>query len=297
MAKRTEKSPQKPQLTVVIGTLNRPGTVIKLLRQLVGESTRLSLEVVVVDQSERKEYETLSREFPIKSNFNLVHFDKPNTCKYLNYGWRNGNAPVVLYLDDDTEITNKTLQAHLDRYKNPGIMGVAGRVLNDGEKTSTETHVGKTGFFGATFDMNFSSVSVTMADFPYGCNMSFRRNALEKVGGFDEELRAPIFSYSEVDLGIRVNKIWPGSIIFVPDALVYHHKSPRGGTRNNFTKEDVIKCNNFNYGYFIGKNYGWIENGIFWMRALPHMLFKNRDGFKYFIEGFNYAKNNRRNTG
>jgi glycosyltransferase involved in cell wall biosynthesis len=278
------------QITIVIGTLNRPQVVMQLIQQLVEESKKTHLEVIVVDQSSEENVLLLKSQFPQLDNFALIHLEKPNTCKYLNYGWKNAKAPIVLYLDDDVTITEKTIQSHIITYDKHSIHAVAGRVINDNEKISTDEKVGKALWFGAQFTKNFTYEKSTFVDFPYGCNMSFRKSTLVELNGFDEKLSPPIYSYNEVDMGYRISKKYNNSILFSPEALVYHHQYKRGGTRNDFEIKKVIECNNFNYGYFLGKNFNWIENIICFLRRLPYQLLKEPTAIPDIINGFTYGK-------
>jgi len=290
MANSEKETASAPQITIVTGTLNRPQVVLQLVNQLVDESKKIQIEVIVVDQSLPENYSQLQSEFPKLNNFSLVHFDKPNTCKYLNYGWKNAKAPIVLYLDDDVTITEKTIQTHINAYENKNIHAVAGRVINDGEMISIDERVGKILWYGAEFTKNFNYEKPTYVDFPYGCNMSFRRQTLEEIGGIDEKLSPPVYAFNEVDLGYRISKKWKDSILFAPEALVYHHQYKRGGTRNDFELKEVARSNNFNFGYFIGKNFSWIENLIFLLRRLPYQLVKEPKTISHIIQGFMYAK-------
>lgn len=290
MANREKKTTSNPEITIVIGTLNRPNVVMLLINQLVEESKKILLEVIVIDQSIPESYKELTTKFPKQTNFNIVHFDKPNTVKYLNYGWKQAQASIVLFLDDDVTLTEDTIKTHINIYKNSSVKGVAGRVINDGEKISQDSNVGKIKWFGAIITQNFSYEKQDFVDFPYGCHMSFRKDIIEKVAGFDEKLTPPIYGYNEVDLGHRINKSWPNSIIFSPQALVYHHQYKRGGTRNDYTSENTFHSNQFNYGYFLGKNFSLLQNIICFARRFPYQILKEPKAILHILKGFIYAK-------
>jgi GT2 family glycosyltransferase len=259
-----------PKITVVIGTFNRPRVVNNLLNQLKNIP---SIEVIVIDQSDKKIYTELKKNFPKKPNFALHHLANPSGVEFLNLGWQKAKAPIVLYLDDDVEITEQTISAHLRAYENPNAKAVAGRVINDNEQVKEkEPLVGKIQWFGAVIHKNFSSKVKTDSEFPYGCNMSYRKTALEEIGGFDAGLQPPQ-SYNEVDLGWRINKRWPKSLVFEPEALVYHHRYPSGGGRS-YDAKMLAASNAFNYGYFIGKNFNVFENIIWFLRRLPYQIVK-----------------------
>ena len=134
--------------------------------------------------------------------------------------------------------------------------------------------------------MTFSYEKNTYVDYPYGCNMSFRKQTLKELGGFDEKLSPPVYAFNEVDLGYRINKKWKSSFLFSPEALVYHHKFKRGGTRNDFDIKKVKKSNNYNYGYFIGKNFSALENIMWFFRRFPYQITKEPGAIPSIISGY-----------
>lgn len=276
-------------ISIVIGTLNRPDTIKLLLTDLLKISPKHRLEVLVYDQSENKSFAKLAKIFPKKQGFNHIRLQPPNTCKYLNMGWKAAQSEIVLYLDDDVTITDTTLTAHLKNYTDKNILGVAGRVINAGEKISQENEVGTIRWFGAIIKSNFSALRRSKVQFPYGCNMSFRRKTLEKLGGFDERLRGPIFSYNEVDLGYRLTRLSNSSLVFDPKALVYHKLFPTGGTRT-YTKESLIDGNNFNYGFFLGKNFSLLQNILCLIRRTPYQMVHEPKAISAIIKGIVYGK-------
>jgi len=279
-----------PEISIVIGTLNRPKILLELIHQLEEISKTIPLEVLVFDQSDKNNYNLLLAKFPKKENFRLVPQSEPNTCRYLNHGYKLAKASIILYLDDDVSVSNVAILAHIMAFEDPKILGVAGRVINDNERISGDNRVGKIQAFGAKFHKNFSFIDTAHVHFPYGCNMSFRKSVLEKVNGFDEKLQPPIFAYNEIDLGVRINKLRRNSILFEPKARVLHHQYRSGGTRNNFSKKEIYGSTQFNYGYFIGKNYNILENIIFFIRRLPFQIMKEPRGFLYIIRGFIFSK-------
>lgn len=290
MAILQEKTTEDPQITIVVGTLNRPHVAQQLVSQIDKITHTIPLELLVLDQSNRENYTILEDVFPKKAHFKLKYFEEANTCKYLNYGWAHAAAPIVLYLDDDVSISIDTILAHLSAYKEQSILGVAGRVINDNEIISTSNDVGKIHWYGAAISKNFSYEKQLYVDFPYGCNMSFRKKVLEEMGGFDENLAPPIYAYNEIDLGYRISKKYNNSIIFLPKALVHHHRFESGGTRNNFSEKELYESTQFNYGYFLGKNFSWLKNFISIGRRLIYQILNEPQAISSIIQGYIFAK-------
>ena len=286
MANREKETSFNPLITIVVGTLNRPHVVLRLIDQLKVIAPSIQIEVLIIDQSSPDNFLLIQGQFPKLSNFSLVHFDKPNTCRYLNFGWENAQAPIVLYLDDDVSLTPATISSHIKAYRDKGVLAVAGRVINDGENVTPIDTVGKINWYGAEFIKNFNYSKNAYVDFPYGCNMSYQKKILEKVGGFDERFSSPTYSFNEVDLGYRLSSKWKNSILFVADALVFHHQYGMGGTRNDFEKEELMRGNCFNYGYFLGKNFTWWQTMLCFLRRFPYQIVNEPFNIPYIIKGF-----------
>ncbi len=287
MAKIQERT--QYEITIIIGTYNRPEVLTSLLKQLDAVSKTISFEVLIIDQSDEENYKKNVKNLPKSPDFNLIRQEKPNTCKYLNTGWQKAQAPIVLYLDDDVTITDDTIRAHLDAYQDEHIRGVAGRVINDNEAITTDNRVGKIFFNGAVITKNFTYTKKTFVDFPYGCNMSFRKATLQQLNGFDEHIQPPIYAFNEIDMGVRISKRWPNSLLFEPKALVYHHQYKTGGTRA-YEQSIYKKAVSMNFGYFIGKNYTIVENLIFLFRRIPYQIIKEPKEILNIIKGYLYAK-------
>ena len=197
------------KVSVVIATFNRSDLANNLAIKI--RKLNPDVETLVIDQSG----------------------SKPNLCKARNLGISRSKGDVVIFFDDDVEVTLKTITSHLLEYKNSNTIGVAGRVINDGESVPSNTNVetGKVNILGTSFVKNFWGEKRQNVAYPYGCNMSFRKSALDIIGKFDEKFPPPLSSFEEIDLGLRVSKI--GNLIFSPDALVYHHRAKTGGTRTD----------------------------------------------------------------
>lgn len=196
------------KVSVVIPTYKRPGLAESLKHQI--QKLNPGTEVIIIDQSES---------------------DNPNTSEAKNQGIKKATGEIVIFFDDDVEITPETIDSHLSEYKNTEILGVAGRVINDGEPVPTNTDVvtGQMNSLGTDFTKNFWGMRKQFVIHPYGCNMSFKKSVLDKANGFDVKFPAPLSAFEEVDLGLRISKL--GKIVFSPEALVYHHRAESGGTR------------------------------------------------------------------
>jgi len=208
-----------------------------------------------------------------------------NTSKAKNIGWRQSHGDVCIFFDDDIEITSKTISSHIAQYIDQTIAGVAGRVINDHEEIHGTTSVitGGTNTLLQGFSFNFWSEKRQYVRYPYGCNQSYRRNALQRSGGFDESFPK---LFEEIDLGLRMVQKY-GKIIFEPQALVYHHKAPNGGNRE---KNEIIQQHLYRaYGRMIAKHVPLIVQPLSFVLRARHAVINH--AFRAFLSGYvNYYR-------
>ncbi len=245
MAVLQKKASSNLTISVIIPTYQRPKLAMRLAEQI--RSIHTQAQIIIVDQ----EYTLTMSSIALKKlEIELYHLPQANGSIAKNKGLEASRGDIIFFFDDDVEVTPHIFENHLKHYADPKIMGVAGRVLNDGESipTNSDVETGKTNWLGTKFIWQYWSTRRQVVDFPYGCNMSFRRLALEKIKGFDARF-SKIFD--EIDLGVRISTKM-GVLLFEPDALVYHHRAPMGGTRTKaINKMNMIYAH---YGTYIAKH-------------------------------------------
>lgn len=238
----TEKKASEKLITIVIVTYNRPKKALAVVKML--KNHNLTYEIIVVDQ----EKTSLITDEDVKNlGFIYINLERGNISRARNEGLLKSTSGIVLFIDDDIEISENSILAHIANYDQDEVVAVSGRVISDGEKIPENSYelTGKTNFLGTKFLQQFWSTKKQEIEFLYGCNMSFRKVALIKVGGFDENFNR---IFDDIDIGFRIKKL--GKIIFDPMALAYHHKAETGGSRSKSNFEMLY----MNYGYYLGKN-------------------------------------------
>lgn len=266
--------------SIIIATYNRPGLAVNLVKQI--RKYHPEIEIIIVDQENSSGINSPDIE---KCRIKYFNLEKANSSVAKNRGVMEATGDIVIFFDDDVEITKTTIKEHLNAYKDKNVVGVAGRVINDGEKIPENTAVetGKTNFFGLRFLQQFWSTKKQYVNFPYGCNMSYRRDAIIKAGMFDIKL-SKIFE--EIDLGIRISRKL-GKIIFSPETLVYHHKASSGGIRQDekANKERLVFKN---YGYYLAKNVIFPFSLISLLARTRTLLLKHPFALKDFYQSYFY---------
>ncbi len=153
-----------------------------------------------------------------------------NTQEQGLSGARNSGTPlatgaILAFIDEDAIAAPDWLSTLLPAYQNPNVMGVGGLIRPAWVEKKPEWFPEE---FNWVVGCTYKGVPEKTAPIRnmIGCNMSFRREAFEQVGGF----RANMGRIGTVPLGceetefcIRLKQHWPnGSFIYEPKAKVDH---------------------------------------------------------------------------
>jgi glycosyltransferase involved in cell wall biosynthesis len=196
--------PKPPQLSIVIPTLGRHGTLARVLDRLARQEISGGFEaLVVVDEKETDlaavETAIVGRGFPVRH----LTRSSPGASAARNTGWRAAESPLVLFLDDDVLPERELLGEHLLWHarhpeREVGVLGLV-RWADELRVTPFMRWLER----GVHFD--FEGIEGEEAGWGrfYTANVSVKRELLELVGGFDEE-NLP-FGYEDLDLAYRMH--------------------------------------------------------------------------------------------
>jgi GT2 family glycosyltransferase len=146
-----------------------------------------------------------------------------------NVGAKAAMGKYLLFLDDDVIPKKGFIAEHLKHFSDPAVAATTGRVVTEGEKVEADQrYVGRVGCFGQV-SSGYSSTVMQEVDTVVGCNMCWRKDVYEKLGGVDERFTGNAIR-EETDLSLRAKKAGY-KIIFVPEAEVMHVRGKSGGAR------------------------------------------------------------------
>jgi GT2 family glycosyltransferase len=215
-------------VSVIIPTYRREAPLRRCVADVLAQRHG-AFEVLVVDQSPEHDPETWAVLHALPPHAQHVRLTRPSVTAAVNVGARLAKAPVLLFLDDDIEIPQPDLLArHAHHYDDATIAGVVGRIVHADARGDLPrpAAAGPLAFLDVNFDHPYAMDVPTAA----GANMSFRREIVERLGGFDERYTANAFRW-ETDFSLRV--IRSGyRIRYDPDARVVHHYGTPGGCDN-----------------------------------------------------------------
>ncbi|WP_190108837.1 glycosyltransferase [Streptomyces cinnamoneus] len=152
-----------------------------------------------------------------------------------NTGITASSGDVVAFLDDDAVAERDWLLHFAEGYADPRVMAVGGRTQPVWASRR------RPAWFPEEFDW---IVGCTYRGLPpgkvavrnvLGGNASFRRSALEAVGGFASGIgrdghRLPLGG-EETELCIRLTRAVPDAVLLIDDRSVIHHRVPAGRER------------------------------------------------------------------
>jgi len=229
--------PRSPSISVLICayTLDRLGVLSQAIESVRAQSAAAHEIVLCVDHSPELLAEARQRWPWLKL---VENREEQGLSGARNSGMAECGGEVIAFLDDDAVAAPDWLERLGEAYRDPNVLGAGGAV----HPAWVE---GKPSWFPPEFDW---VVGCTHSGMPreraavrnlVGANMSFRREALEEVGGFRHELgrvgTIPA-GCEETDLCIRVGRRWPGAqIVYDPAAAVDHTVPPSRAEWSYFT--------------------------------------------------------------
>jgi len=242
-------------VSVVIPTLDRCREVLNTLKDLLAQDYS-DFDILVLDQTDKPSPE-LTGFIKNKPQIHYFHLDKKSSPHARNIGAQKAKGEILLFLDDDVSIQNKSfIWHHLDNFNNPEIGLVGGRVVY-GDENPNHREVGKLKFWALKEITHFDSTKKMPIDHAPGGNMSVRKKVFLAVGGFSE-IKKGNAHMEETDFCLRVKRAGHKAI-FEPQAVLKHLQVPRGGNR----ARDI-----YEFRYWLVHNFV-----VFYLKNYPKILF------------------------
>jgi GT2 family glycosyltransferase/LmbE family N-acetylglucosaminyl deacetylase len=204
-------SPERrwPKVSVVVAAYNAAGTLDDCLRSV--EKLRYpDYEVIVVNDGSRDATEAIARQFP----FRCISTPNQGISAARNVGMRAATGEIVAYLDSDANADPDWLHYLAMTFMKSDVAGVGGPNIVPAEDNWVAQCIYRSPGRPTQVMLNDQ-----YAEHIPGCNMSFRKSALEDIGGFD-----PVFRVAADDVDICWRLMDAGYRIgFSPSAVVWHH--------------------------------------------------------------------------
>ena len=183
---------QLPPIAVVICTYNRADRLLLALEALTKQTLpSQKFEVLVVDNRSTDDTSRVCQSFQERfANFSYVYEPIQGLSKARNTGWQTAQSPYIAYLDDDAIPCEQWVEAILTVFEtvHPKPVSVGGPIypLWEIPRPDWITPIMETLF--TMLDGGDAPRWFHDNEYPWGANVIYRRDALEKVGGFCEQL-------------------------------------------------------------------------------------------------------------
>jgi O-antigen biosynthesis protein len=215
---KRQHSNQKPLIDVVIITGGRFDMLTKCLDALYRESEKTPLNIILIDNATDAE-ERIANEHLFNKNEWLQTKRLTNEVGYSaanNEGARMGNAPLIMFLNDDVELHEGAIQTVVDTFKDETVGTVGIKLMFSPTSTDKWRPAGKVQHVGMALSIRGDAEHPLVGWSPdnpktclsrdviaiTGACLTIRRSLFHKVQGFD-----PVYglgTWEDVDLCFKV---------------------------------------------------------------------------------------------
>ena len=219
-------------ISVAIPTYRREEVLLDTVNQLLALNQR-AYEILVIDQTISHQKETTVELERLAANGDIVwcRLSRPSIPMAMNHALKVAKTEIVVFVDDDVELTSALVFEHAKEYEVPGVVCVAGRVVQPWEDELVDRKSAlKVNPVNDPDAFRFSSNERSEVRRFSGGNFSIRRQVAIDVGGFDENFVKAAYRFEAefadriLDSGMRM--------VFQPQASLNHLKEAAGGTRS-----------------------------------------------------------------
>jgi GT2 family glycosyltransferase len=239
-------------ISVIVPTYNRTECLYTMLRSL-NVQTEKSFEVIVVDQSENITPEKIQMILSACRNVHYYHINRKGRPVAKNFGIDIATGTILLFCDDDIVVENNFLAVHKKLHDDlPKVGALSCHLIESHQKEiicKTPLKITVYGRFlnrpNAIYEGNVTSLN--------GGNMSFKKEALDLVGYFEEAL-AGTSMLEEPDIAFRLQQ--QGYSLYFSSLTKVKHYPQHNGNINTLRKEHYqwVRDYFFNQFYFMIRN-------------------------------------------
>jgi len=229
-----------PLVSIVIPTKDRVDLLKRCLKSLESKTSYRNYEIIIVDNNSTDE-STLA--YLESLPHRVLKFEEPfNFSRINNFGAKYAKGEHVLFLNNDTEVADEHwLDSMLEHSQRPEVGMVGALLLYPSGIAShapgTIQHggviLGVGGVAGHAFkylpadrhyyfDLHWTIRNCSAVT---GACAMIRREVLDEVGGFDENLKV---AFGDIDLCLRVREKGY-RVVYTPYAMLYHKECATRG--------------------------------------------------------------------
>ena len=268
---------QEKNISLVICTYNREKFIGEALDSLANQSLSPELfEIIIVNNNCTDNTEQVCKNFIAihpELDINYVIESNQGLSFARNRGIEESKYDIISYIDDDAYAKSDFLERIFTFFKeNPDAVGLGGKVIPRYEYEEPAWMNPYLDGFVAKMDKGDKQVRFKADEYPVGCNMTYIKEILKRVGGFNNKLK---WRADDKYIGIQVRN-HSDQVYYLPELSVEHSIDAYRTSDENFRKfslkfgnEEAIRV----------KDISWFDFSI---KALEY-LYKLFGSFILFI--------------
>ncbi len=208
------------KVSIVIPTKNNADTLEKCLDSIRSlDYPEDELEIIVIDGYSVDGTVKIANKYGCR-----LFFENGNTISYArNIGQKKARGEFVAFTDADCIVDKNWIKELIKHFKDERIASVGGPNITPEDDTDFGRSIGIVlsllSKVGARYGI--SGGKVREVNHNPTCNVMYRKNVLEEIGGFNPKL----ITADDEELDYRIRKKGY-KILYTPSALVYHYRRP-----------------------------------------------------------------------
>ena len=259
-----------PLISYVVVTYNRPDDLAEAIDSILDQRYR-SIEVIVVSNSTDDTHELFEKGGRFEGQVRYYHFpERMGVPRARNVGYEHAEGDIIVTIDDDAVIQDPTATDRIlslfHKYDDIGVLAFQCRDFHTDGINPHETPD------PPTFDMT-PTTQYRATNF-VGVGNAIRRSVIDDVGSYPEDF---VYGFEEMDLSFRVHDAGY-DILYTPDVVVHHKKSPAARMTDVETQERLVEnriklaIRNLPWRYVLCTTIIWSVYGLLLTRRVSSLL-------------------------
>jgi glycosyltransferase involved in cell wall biosynthesis len=176
--------------SVIVCTHDRAPLLARCIDSIaVQRRSTNTVEIIVVDNASTDDTATIARGLERRvAGLRYAYEPRLGLSRARNLGIRMAAGELLMFIDDDATVQDGWLDAMLAAYQEQRVAGVAGRIRLDATQPRPAWFVPEVEELFSGLDLGDERRLLAPREWPFGTNMSVRRDVALELGGFPEDL-------------------------------------------------------------------------------------------------------------